>query len=208
MGGGTIVGTGAFSQVSAQRSVTVETTGDGEANLGIEPFEISDGTSSNASQYVNAPENGTVSLNIEKVNQNAVTTIDRLLQITNNGTQTIQVGFNNQYAEEQGDYEIDKYGYTTEGPPGGWGYAVDSEENAAVVMWASQHPRNMSGESVESVRPELDDKSGFNDSTLINESVKKEIYKKRYEKSIRTSKSTSVLLLILAIIHWIRSPKK
>ena len=111
-GSGALLGTGAFTTVEAERTVTVETAGDADAFLGITPFP----DSANA-DYVTAPEDGTVEIDItgegtpgEGVNENAITAIDRLLEVTNNGTQSVAVGFNDQYAIDEGDYDT---------PPGG-----------------------------------------------------------------------------------------
>lgn len=127
-GGGAVVGTGAFSQVEAQRGVTVETTGDAGANLGITP-------ASEGSEYVNAPSDGVVEIDFNDVNQNAITSVDRLLKITNNGNQSIAVGFDNQYAVDNGpDYDT---------VPGPWGYAgitTGNNEAIVVVLWASPTP--------------------------------------------------------------------
>ncbi|ELZ43316.1 hypothetical protein C463_09715, partial [Halorubrum californiense DSM 19288] len=104
--------------------------------------------------YVTAPADGTVEIDItgegtvapgEGVNRNAITEIDRLLEVTNNGTQSVAVGFNNQYAIEKGDYGD---------PPGGWGYAVSDDESAVTVIWASPLPSDME-KSLEEVRPDL-----------------------------------------------------
>jgi hypothetical protein len=127
-GGGAVVGTGAFSQVEAQRGVTVETTGDAGANLGITP-------ASEGSEYVNAPDGGVVEIDFNDVNQNAITSVDRLLKITNNGNQSIAVGFDNQYAvDDSADYNT---------VPGPWGYAginTGNNEAIVVVLWASLTP--------------------------------------------------------------------
>lgn len=179
-GSGTILGTGAFSSVEAERSVTVETTGDANGLLGIAPFGDPDATSSNASDYVNAPDGGTVAIDIDDINQNAITQIDRLLQVTNNGTDTVEVGFDNQYAIDQGDY-------TT--PPGGWGYAVSADESAAVVIWASPLPSTMD-KSLDEVRPDLVS-TGFDGSTLADGRMDDEVDEKE-ERRIATGEQLHI----------------
>jgi len=179
-GSGAIVSSGAFSSVEAERSVTVETTGDANGLLGIAPFGSPDAVSSNATEYVNAPDGGTVSINIDGISKNAVTNIDRLLQVTNNGTGSVVVGFNNQYAIEQGDYDT---------PPGGWGYAVSADKSAAVVIWASPLPSNMD-KSLDEVRPNLVS-TGFDGSTLADGRMDDEVDKKA-ERRIDTGEQLHI----------------
>ena len=93
-GAGVIGGTGAFTSVTAERTVNVQTTGDGSAALSLEPTE-----SDNASEYVTAPSDGTTQLDLDGtsddsasssgLNQNARTKINNLVKITNNGSQDI-----------------------------------------------------------------------------------------------------------------------
>lgn len=167
-GGGALVGTGAFDTVEAERTVTVETAGDADAFLGITPFPDSENA-----DYVTAPEDGTVEIDITDegtdapgagVNENAITAIDRLLEVTNNGTQSVAVGFNDQYAIEEGDYDD---------PPGGWGYAVSDDESAVIAIWASPLPGNMD-KSLEEVRPDLVS-TGFTGSTLVDARIDNEV---------------------------------
>ncbi|WP_136350807.1 hypothetical protein [Natronorubrum bangense] len=81
-GGGAALGTGAFSSVTADRTVTVETAGDADAFLGL---QIRDDL---------AADENTIDLNFENagngaegINENAKTTLDKVLLIQNNGTQ-------------------------------------------------------------------------------------------------------------------------
>ena len=93
-GAGAIGGTGAFSSVTAERTVNVQTTGDGSAALSLEPTG-----SENASEYVTAPSDGTIQLDLDGtsddsasssgLNQNARSKIHNLVKITNNGSQEI-----------------------------------------------------------------------------------------------------------------------
>ena len=170
-GGGALLGTGAFTTVEAERTIAVETAGDADAFLGIAPFP----DSANA-DYVTAPEDGTVEIDItgegtdavgEGVNEKAVTAIDRLLEVTNNGTQSVAVGFDSQYAIDNGDYDT---------PPGGWGYAVSDDESAVAVIWASPLPSDMD-KSLEEVRPELVS-TGFTGSTLVDGRIDDEVDEK------------------------------
>lgn len=167
VGGGVLIGTGAFTTIEAERTVSVETAGDADALLGIAPFDGSEND-----DYVNAPDDGTVEINITEqgtsasgagVNKNAITAIDRLLQVTNNGTQDIVVGFN---AVDQGDYGEDEL-------PGGWGYAVSTDEDAAVVIWASPLPSDMT-KSLEKIRPDLTS-TGFDGTSLVDGRIDDEV---------------------------------
>lgn len=170
-GGGALLGTGAFTTVEAERTVTVETAGDADAFLGITPFPGSPND-----DYVTVSESGAVEITITSegtdaagggVNENAVTAIDRLLEVTNNGTQRVAVGFNDQYAINNGDYD---------NPPGGWGYAVSDDESAVSVIWASPLPSEMN-KSLKEVRPELVS-TGFTGSTLVDGRIDDEVDEK------------------------------
>ena len=105
-GGGALIGTGAFTTVEAQRTVNVETTGDASAFLGLAPVNRDDdrdnsnasnsaATGSDENEYVSAPDGGTIAINIDGngegsgLNQNAITTLRSLVEVTNQGTQTV-----------------------------------------------------------------------------------------------------------------------
>jgi hypothetical protein len=89
-GGGAILGTGAFDTVEAQRTVSVETTGDANALLGLAPADRGDDENAYVTQ-----EDGTISINLDGndeadgLNQNARTTFRNLVRVTNQGTQTV-----------------------------------------------------------------------------------------------------------------------
>ena len=95
--GGAVLGTGAFTTVTAERTVNVETAGDASAFLGLEPA-ARNGTPENP--YVEQTDAGTVQISLENpngdnganatgVNVNAETVFRNLVTITNNGTQDI-----------------------------------------------------------------------------------------------------------------------
>jgi len=184
-GGGALLGTGAFTTIEAERTVTVETAGDADAFLAITPFP----DSANA-DYLTAPEDGTVEIDItgegtddapgKGVNKNAITAIDRLLEVRNNGTQSVAVGFNNQYAIDNGDYDA---------PPGGWGYAVSDNQSAVAVIWASPLPTDMD-KSLEEVRPELVS-TGFTGSTLVDGRIDDEVDEKQ-DRTINPGESLHI----------------
>jgi hypothetical protein len=153
-GGGAVVGTGAFSTVEADRTATVETAGDASSLLGIEPGQ-------NSGQYVTT--DGAVGIDITDpgVNPNATTAIDQLLEITNNGTNEVAVGFAAEYAESEGDFGNEKYEF-----PYGWAYATNEAEDVALVLWASPKENQMDNTYTE-VRPGLTT-TGFDGSTLVD----------------------------------------
>jgi hypothetical protein len=87
-GGGAALGTGAFSSVEAERTVSVETASDANAFLALTP-------ASGAGDYVTTSDGmieidiGTDGAGTEGVNQNGLTTFDELIDITNQGTNNV-----------------------------------------------------------------------------------------------------------------------
>lgn len=178
-GGGAVLGTGAFTAVEAQRTVAVETTGDADAFLGIEPLE-----GPNA-DYVTAPTDGTVEIDITDegtdaagagVNKNAITSIDRLLEVRNNGTQEVTAGFDNQYGIDPPDKTqlIDNL-------PAGWGYSVTDDNSAVVVAWMSPFPGDMDN-TLEEVRPDLVSTGFGGSSTLVAGPNRQEVTDQDFRK--------------------------
>ena len=115
-GGAATIGTGAFTSVTANRSIEVDTADDSDAFLGIEADDTS-----NADEYVDA-SGGTVSLDFTNtnnsgyqgggsgINANGTTVFDDLLNVTNQGTQTVIVGHRQSFQPQKGalyheDYE-------------------------------------------------------------------------------------------------------
>lgn len=101
---GIVTATGAFTTVSAERTVNVNVTGDASALLAMEPNATSanggyasmDGTDvmvdiseSNDNQSADATTEGNFSGS--GVNDNATTTMDYVINITNQGTQPVEV---------------------------------------------------------------------------------------------------------------------
>ena len=95
-GGAAAIGTGAFTSVSANRDIAVEVADDSSAYLRLE------GTGGANSEYVTDDGNGgTLSIDLspsnatsaggEGVNPNAVTEIDNLFDVENQGTQDVTV---------------------------------------------------------------------------------------------------------------------
>jgi hypothetical protein len=122
------VGTGAFTQVSAQRDITVETAGDASAFLQFTKAEEGGSVTPNAEEYVTTTD-GTVGVDISEtsefggvngsgVNKDATTIFDNLFDITNQGTQEINVGVDLStepstlgiYAEDEQGTQADKGG--------------------------------------------------------------------------------------------------
>ena len=95
-GAGVVGGSGAFTSVTAERTVSVETAGDSSAALQLIPAEDSSGNvTANASDYVDT-SGDTISLDLtgtdngaSGLNQNAITTLENLVSVLNNGTQDI-----------------------------------------------------------------------------------------------------------------------
>jgi len=86
VGGGAVFGTGAFSQVEADRTVNVNVEDDANAFLGLT-------SASGAGDYVDETGDAIV-IDIgvdgtDGVNTDAVTTFNELVQITNNGTNNV-----------------------------------------------------------------------------------------------------------------------
>lgn len=93
-GSAAAVGTGAFTSVEADRSVDVEVAGDANAYLQLEQIS----GEPNSQQYVNT-SNGEVEFDFDEnstngggdgFNPNAVTEIDNLLRVANQGTQDVE----------------------------------------------------------------------------------------------------------------------
>lgn len=93
-GSAAAVGTGAFTNVSADRSVSVDVADDASAYLSIEPQNTANGE-----EYASVSSDGTVELDFSGtdtgasgLNRNAETTIRDILRVRNQGTQDIIVG--------------------------------------------------------------------------------------------------------------------
>lgn len=89
VGGGAVLGTGAFTQVEAQRTVTVETAGDAAALLSLTP---ADGDED--SGFAQIDDDGLLFIafdtdNGDGLNLQARTRFDELVDVANNGTQDV-----------------------------------------------------------------------------------------------------------------------
>ena len=87
-GGGALLGTGAFSQVEADRSVTINTTGDGSALLQL---EVNDTQYNGLTDSSGSGTNGetTIGIQLDQINDDAVTDFDGALTVTNNGNNEV-----------------------------------------------------------------------------------------------------------------------
>ncbi|RQG89173.1 hypothetical protein EA462_12460 [Natrarchaeobius halalkaliphilus] len=84
-GAGLIGGSGAFDSVEADRDVSVEFSGDGDAVLGM-----SSADADREFVTVEADDDGVVGMTIERLNQNARTAVSNLIAFTNNGSRPIE----------------------------------------------------------------------------------------------------------------------
>jgi hypothetical protein len=87
---GLVTASGAFTTVSAERTASVNVAGDADALLALEPADTPNGdeyagTSNDQLEIELATENA------EGVNPNAVTEIDSVFRITNQGSQEVNV---------------------------------------------------------------------------------------------------------------------
>jgi hypothetical protein len=105
IGGGALVSTGAFTSVQAERTVSVETTGDASALLTLEP------TNKPNREYAKLASEGVLEVTLDSVNRNAVTTVRDVFQVTNNGSQPVFV-----YIEHTSD-SVQFSGFSREGSP-------------------------------------------------------------------------------------------
>lgn len=99
-GGGALVGTGAFTSVQAERTVTIETTADASAFLALQPAREDDAFVQETNGTIEIFLDGTDSDdgNADGINQNAISTFRNLVTVTNNGSQavtTLQLEFSN-----------------------------------------------------------------------------------------------------------------
>ena len=126
-GGSALLGTGAFTSVEAARSVSVDVVGDADAYLRLAPCTDDDGNEKPNGDYVYGHSNGTISIDLSSsnpetenelgdgVNPEALTRIDNILEICNQGTQDICVDFAVDVPEIQGEVP-DRYDFE-EGDP-------------------------------------------------------------------------------------------
>ena len=94
-GGAAALGTGAFSRVESERSVTIQAAEDADAYLGLD-----EGDTNWADNYVELDSNGHLEVDIAEsgndgdgVNSNSDTFFDEIIQVTNQGKEEAEICF-------------------------------------------------------------------------------------------------------------------
>ena len=142
-GGGVLVGTGAFDTVEAERTVSVETAGDADAFLALEPAErdVAEGEPDNA--FVEETD-GTIEITFGDedgatgggLNLNARTVFEELVVIQNQGTQD-GVALGLAFTDDSDDAIADAVGFRLDGPDGDLegepGETFDPEDTQSVA---------------------------------------------------------------------------
>lgn len=111
-GSAALVGSSAYSQINADRSVTLETTGDDAALLELTANPDYPG---DQDVYVQEDDIDTMELVFEDINRRADTLFQDLIRVKNNGTQDVVVFVNNDFGEP-GEDPIWGSGYGSDGP--------------------------------------------------------------------------------------------
>ena len=125
IGGGLIAGTGAFSQVEANRTADVGVSGDSSALLGIE-----DNTSSFISATTTDGDSvDTIEFQENSLNDNATTRYDYALNVTNNGNSTV-----NFYVDPSGMGVVDLVNASDDNSVLGSGSSVTLDEDDTVKL--------------------------------------------------------------------------
>jgi hypothetical protein len=126
-GGAAVIGTGAFTSVSANRGVAVNVADDSDALLSITKDTRGGSVTANANEYVDT-SGQTVSLDITEtdsgadgINDDATTVIDDLLTVTNQGTQDVFIGYTHP-ASPNGNFALYHEDQDFRGPGGGSNY--------------------------------------------------------------------------------------
>jgi hypothetical protein len=169
-----VVGTGAFSAVEADRTASVNVASDANALLGLEAVD-------KHKEYVETT-NGTIGINVEGANKNAVTVIDPLIKVTNNGTARITVGFDSDIARNQDATYDDK----SAGYPTGWTYAGGS--NAYVILWG---PYDDDDDYEKITNENLSNATGFDGTGLVDDRYSYE-YELKGEREIEPGESLKI----------------
>jgi hypothetical protein len=92
---GVVFGTGAFTQVEAERTVDVDVADDSEAFLGIYETTGNYTQTTSGTSTVEITLNDSSSANGIGVNDRAVTTVDSVINISNQGTQPVDISVEN-----------------------------------------------------------------------------------------------------------------
>jgi hypothetical protein len=91
--GGLIAGTGAFSQVEADRTVSISTAGDSAALLSLSVDTSYNGIN-DTSTTDGANSESTIQIDLEEINDDATTTFNDTLTIENNGNNSVDLSIN------------------------------------------------------------------------------------------------------------------
>ena len=137
---GAAAGTGAFSRTEATRDVNVQVAGDADAYLGLEPAPDSPNSS-----YASIDDDGHLQIKMSEgnddtigdgVNPNAITNFESVFQITNQGTQRINVWI--EHDSEYVDFEIN--GQVIESPEESVSVDVGESEIVDIVVDTQEEP--------------------------------------------------------------------
>jgi hypothetical protein len=111
------MGSGAFTSVEAERNVEIGTAGDASALLEIKPNDDYDG---DESQYLTWTDENLLKIDIDKLNKDAVTTFNDLIEIRNTGGSDLSLWVNGKFGEKSKNSDdadpIYSYGYGSSGP--------------------------------------------------------------------------------------------
>jgi hypothetical protein len=136
-----VTASGAFTTVTAERTADVNTAGDANALLAIQPGDGPNGNNG----YAEQTGDGTIELSLNGdfndqsaagVNNNATTEVDSVLNITNQGTQPVNI-----YIERTGDNHPEAVTFY-EGEAGGTN--ITSSDNSAAVTLSAGNTKNIS----------------------------------------------------------------
>lgn len=142
-GGAAAMGTGAFTTVKANRDITVKAAGDASAFLQIKKAEENGDVTPNADEYVETNDDGVVSMDFSSteaggsgVNYDATTIFDNLIDITNQGSQKINVGVDlSTEPEVLGIYAEGEQGNSEDNT----GFAVRNyDDSSAEAQWENE----------------------------------------------------------------------
>lgn len=148
-GASVALGTGAFTTVEAQRNVDIGTEGDANAQLAIQKLN-----SANADDLVSTENDGTLSLTIPNVNRDAVTQVEDLFRIVNQGTQSVSLFFRDDsnavtFRISGSSTDFDSSGESLEGPNNS--VALDVGEEVEVGLTIDTLNNSASGELLDNV---------------------------------------------------------
>ena len=96
-----LIVTGAFDTAEADRTAEVELAGDAAALLGIEPVEGPNSEYAEITGGTSTIDISTTDQDADGVNQNAVTVINPILEVTNNGSDPVEIGFADELVENR-----------------------------------------------------------------------------------------------------------